>query len=298
MIHATLIPVSPSVSAETGFNMPAQAERAAAVAAARAGVEVTSVVAIEELRAASALLESVWGRTPEGVPAPSEMLRSMVHADGLVSAAHTPDGGLVGVAVLGRAAPGGCYSYVAAVRPGRADSGTGFALKQHQRAWALGEGMTRMRWTFDPLVSRNARFNLTKLGATAAVYERGFYGQMSDVVNGADIADRLVAEWQLASASAVAASEGTRRPEPEEPDLGSAAGVENGPDGAPAWVPGTDRAWCRVPDDIVALRRLRPAEATAWRQAVARWLGPALDSGLVATSAGRSGWYRLERTHP
>ena len=41
-----------------------------------------------------------------------------------------------------------------------------------------------MFWTFDPLVARNARLNLTKLGATVDEYELGFYGVMSDELHG------------------------------------------------------------------------------------------------------------------
>ena len=43
-----------------------------------------------------------------------------------------------------------------------------------------------MTWTFDPLVSRNARFNLTKLGAHAVEYLPDFYGAMEDGINSND----------------------------------------------------------------------------------------------------------------
>ncbi|MDI6911089.1 GNAT family N-acetyltransferase [Nocardioides sp.] len=282
-------------SSGTSFNTAAQASRAASAAAARAGVTVTGLESIADLRDASALLEAVWGRTPEGVPLPREMMRSLVHAGGLVSAAYGTDR-LLGVAVLGRSVGAACYSYLAATLPSSADRGTGFALKQHQRAWALGEGLTTMRWTFDPLVSRNARFNLSKLGARACIYEPAFYGRMSDALNGDDVADRLVAEWQLDSARAVSASEGTAVPAeaPAEADL---TAVECGPDGGPAWQLSTREAWCRVPTDVVSLRRTDPGLASAWREAVGAWLRPAFADGFVATSAGRTGWYHLEKEH-
>ncbi len=56
----------------------------------------------------------------------------------------------------------------------------GFALKVHQRAWALSEGLEEISWTFDPLISRNAHFNLVKLAAEPTSYHRNFYGHMAD----------------------------------------------------------------------------------------------------------------------
>ena len=254
---------------------------------------VSAAESMSELREVSALFQSVWGRTAEGVPFPSEAMRSLIHAGGLVSAARR-DGSLVGAAVLGRATGTTCYSYLAATLPGGADRGTGFAVKQHQRAWALSEGLTAMHWTFDPLVSRNARFNLSKLGACARVYEPAFYGYMSDVLNGGDVADRIVAEWVLPSVGAVSASEGTARPVggPAEAVLEVA---EPGPDGEAAWLRSSTEAWCRVPTDIVELRGTNPRQASAWRAAVAGWLAPAMADGYVATSAGPTGWYHLEK---
>ena len=77
--------------------------------------------------------------------------------------------------------------------------GVGFALKQHQRAWGLDRDLSEMTWTFDPLVSRNARFNLTKLGAHASEYAVDFYGPMMGEMNANDQSDRLVAVWPLTS---------------------------------------------------------------------------------------------------
>jgi predicted GNAT superfamily acetyltransferase len=45
--------------------------------------------------------------------------------------------------------------------------GIGYALKLAQRAACLDQGIDEVRWTFDPLVARNGRFNLVRLGAVA-----------------------------------------------------------------------------------------------------------------------------------
>jgi predicted GNAT superfamily acetyltransferase len=150
-----------------------------------------------------------------------------------------------------------------------------------------------MRWTFDPLVGRNARFNLAKLGATASEYLPSFYGPMDDQINAGDESDRLVASWALASPRAVAAAEGTAR-ETGEPAAGSTV-VLRGPDEEPAYVTDGGGAWCRVPRDVVVLRRSDPAAVATWRAVVREALTDAFAAGLTATGMSRSGWYRLIR---
>lgn len=252
-----------------------------------------------DLRAVAELFGAVWGRGDEGLPIGSEMLRSLVHADGLVSVLDGDNGSLLGAAVLGRAGAGSAYSYLAATAPGEVERGLGMLLKHHQRQWCLERGIGWMRWTFDPLVGRNARFNLTKLGAVADRYEPEFYGVMSDQINGTDPADRLVARWRL--------DDPGRRPddpqEPPEPPAdagGHSGGLARqpgggvvGPDGHAAYVIAGRERWVRVPTDVVALRRSDPTQASAWRGQVREWFTEALAHGLVATGVTRAGWYHL-----
>ena len=68
----------------------------------------------------------------------------------------------------------------------------GFALKVHQRAWALQHDATEIAWTYDPLIRRNAYFNLVKLGAWPAEYLPNFYGGMHDQINGGGDTDRVL----------------------------------------------------------------------------------------------------------
>lgn len=259
-------------------------------------VVLAQVTDMDQLREISWLFAEVWGPTPEGVPMHSESLRAVGHAGGLVSSARDRDSGeLLGAAVLGRDVPGACYSYLTAARRGAEDRGVGRALKQHQRTWALAHDLHVMTWTYDPLVARNGRFNLTRLGATVRELEPAFYGVMSDDLNGHDVGDRLVVRWQLDSERTRAALDG-RWAEPEEDPVAaapSAARVANGPDGIPALVV-TDRdRWLRVPADVVALRRTDPDQARAWRSASTGWLQEAFAAGLQAVGVSRSGWYHL-----
>lgn len=280
------------------FNVSAQASRVAEAAAARSRVAVDEVDDMPTLRAVSALFDEVWGRNDEGTPMPSEVMRSLTHAGGCVTVARHATGGLVGAAVLVRGPDRGTYSMIAAATSGFADQGIGTALKLRQRVWALGRGLTSMSWTFDPLVSRNARFNLTKLGAEAATYEASFYGRMHDAINIADDADRLVATWRLDSARVLSATEGTA-PDAADPDPLGDEVVALGPDGEPSILRRPDgTTWIRVPLDIVALRRRRPDEAAAWRVATRKAFAEALGHGSAATGMTRTGWYLITKETP
>ncbi|MFI6159084.1 MULTISPECIES: hypothetical protein [Micromonospora] len=271
-----------------------QAHNAALHAARHADVAVRELSGIAGLRAVSDLFAAVWGRTPEGVPAPSELLRSLQHSGGCVTAAVDHSNRLVGAAALAVAAPAGTtYSLIAAVAPGLGDRGIGYAVKQHQRWWALDHGYHTMAWTFDPLVARNARFNLVKLGAEAGGYEQAFYGRGSDEINGSDETDRLVATWRLDARRTVAASTGPPG-EPERPPE-PAAPLAIGPDGQPILYQDETGRWCRVPHDILAVRRSEPDVASEWRLAIREIFMQAFADGFTATHVTRSGWYRLTR---
>ncbi len=251
--------------------------------------QLRALYTMDELRPAVDLFTRVWGRNEDGVPVSGEMLRSLVHAGGLVSGAF--DGReLVGAAAAGRARPGHCYSYLAAARPGRADRGIGFALKLHQREWAQAEGLHTMEWTFDPLVRRNARFNLVKLGAVAEVYEPAFYGEMHDEQNVGEVGDRLVARWRLDSARVVRAVRGQPPEVPSPPP--QAQRVSDGPDEQPCLVAAGDDRWVRVPADIVALRHEDRTAAARWRISARRAFQSCFAAGFRAV--GLTGdWYHL-----
>ena len=89
------------------------------------------------------------------------------------------------------------HSHMLASVPDRRHAGVGYALKLAQRAQALDQGIAIMRWTFDPMVARNAWFNLGKLGVVVDRFERSFYGEMQDAINAGDRSDRFTVRWDL-----------------------------------------------------------------------------------------------------
>ncbi|WP_328609001.1 hypothetical protein OG943_07730 [Amycolatopsis sp. NBC_00345] len=261
----------------------------ATTAAARAGVRIRLAEDVATVEAVSRFLAGVW-QTPESQPPLGpDALRAFAHAGGAVHYAADQEGvAAASVLVFGSPASHSVYSMIAAART--SDRGVGFALKQAQRAWALERGATAMIWTFDPLVSRNARFNLAKLGATATEYTVDFFGRIADGVNGPDETDRLTAVWPLADPRPVPLAE----PEFEPAELDRRLA----PDGRPFRARDETGLWCRVPPDILATRHQDQRLAAEWRAAVREALLPAFEAGFTATGFSRSGWYHLTRERP
>ena len=132
-----------------------------------AGLRVMEVRDHTDRLAAAALLSAIWGVPPTESPVPADMMVALTHAGGCVLGAWTADDTLVGVAIGLAGAPRSeqVYSYIAGVAKGAAGIGVGRRLKLAQRDWALRQGATSLIWTYDPLIRRNAHFNLNRLGA-------------------------------------------------------------------------------------------------------------------------------------
>jgi predicted GNAT superfamily acetyltransferase len=231
--------------------------QAAERAQTAAGVQVRPLSAVAEMVQAAEVLGGIWGQGGH-LPLTPELLRALAATENYVAGAFDADT-LVGVLVgfHSMADFGELHSHIAGVSAARAGRSIGFALKQHQRAWAIDRGIAVIEWTFDPLVARNAHFNLVKLGADATRYLPDFYGPMTDAINAGDSTDRLLVRWRLTAPQAVAAARGDRRVLPAGPGL--------------THIP--------IPPDIEALRRTDPGAARAWRERVAEALAPALARG-------------------
>ncbi|MGD0402305.1 MAG: acetyltransferase [Candidatus Acidiferrales bacterium] len=91
------------------------------------------------------------------------------------------------------------HSHMTAVLPEYQNRGVGRRLKLFQREDALKNGVPLVEWTFDPLELKNARFNLTRLGAIVRRYIPNFYGVTASPLHAGLPTDRLVAEWWLDS---------------------------------------------------------------------------------------------------
>ena len=105
------------------------------------------------------------------------------------------------------------YSHVMAVAKDYQNKGVGARLQWAQRERALSEGRKLIKWTWDPMLARNAHFNLNRLGATVESYLDDFYG----IDYGADErlglpSDRLSAMWKIDSERVHALAKGAEAP--------------------------------------------------------------------------------------
>jgi predicted GNAT superfamily acetyltransferase len=262
-------------------------------AALAARVRVRELAEVAEVSAVERLYDEIW--RPEVAPISTELLRAFAKSGNYVTGAFDGDR-LVGASVGFFAAPAGStlHSHIAGVSatvPGRS---IGYALKLHQRAWALLRGVSAREWTFDPLVSRNAYFNFVKLGARPIEYLPDFYGGMRDGINGDDDTDRLLLHWELAAPQVRAACAGNRSPADlgVERDRGAVVALGRSESDEPV----TGRldaalSLVAVPHDIETLRITDPALAKRWRVEVRNTLGALMASGGRVTGFARDGWY-------
>lgn len=149
----------------------------------------------EEFRQVAEVHHAVWG--DEGIPTPLQ--RAIQDNGGLVLGAFA-DIYLAGFAISFIGWDGATlyhYSHITAVRPEYQNHHLGFQLKSFQRDEVLKLGLSEIRWTFDPLQSRNAWFNVRRLGGTPDQYYIHYYGQMPDNINRGMETDRVRLRWEI-----------------------------------------------------------------------------------------------------
>ena len=164
----------------------------------RPGIDIRPLETVDEVFAASQVLGEVWGGDKSGMP--PNLLRALAHSGNYAVGLYDGDR-MVGASVAFFAAPAArsMHSHITGVLPDRQSRGLGRVLKQHQREWALARDVGHITWTFDPLVARNAHFNLRVLGTRVTEYLVNHYGPMDDGVNRGDETDRIMVSWALAA---------------------------------------------------------------------------------------------------
>jgi len=198
------------------------------------------------------------------------------------------------------------YSRMLGVLPAWRDSGVGARLKLAQREFALEQGLDLVTWTFDPLQSWNAFFNLEKLGVLVREYLVNYYVGSESLFNRGFDADRFTAEWHIRSRRVRDRAAG-KRPGPDpggyEPLLGSRPGSGGWPE--PVRIRPEARGprlSVEIPDDIDALKKDDLRLARLWRSRTREVFLDLFRRGFVATgfavgSEGgrRRGFYLLEK---
>jgi predicted GNAT superfamily acetyltransferase len=214
-------------------------------------IDIRPLETIAQIHEAARVLHQVWVGDRDAMP--PNLMRALAHSGNYVVGMYDGDR-MVGASIAFFAPPAArsMHSHITGVLPGLQSQGLGRLLKHHQREWAFARDVGHITWTFDPLVARNAHFNLRVLGARVTEYLVDHYGPMDDGVNRGDETDRLMVSWALAA--------------------------------PPAPAPADERvvASVAVPHDIETMRRDSPADAAAWRVRVREEFLARLDEGLVA----------------
>jgi len=162
---------------------------------------------IDDLHMVEELQRIVWPGSETDV-VPAHLLITAVHNGGLVLGAyHHEDHGSVSEKLAGfvfgfpglYSTPDGprpkhC-SHMLGVHPDFRGRGLGFALKRAQWQMVRHQGIDRITWTYDPLLSRNAHLNISRLGAVCNTYLRELYGEMRDGLNIGLPSDRFEVDW-------------------------------------------------------------------------------------------------------
>jgi predicted GNAT superfamily acetyltransferase len=188
------------------------------------------------------IFDKTWAMDA-GTEITPNLLQAMIHSGAYLSGAFI-DGQCVGAAFAFPATTGGLHlhSHMTAVLDNFRDKGIGHALKVDQYKWAKQNNFKEITWTFDPLVARNAKLNILKLGVDISAYYPNFYGDMPDELNAGDESDRVMASLKVVGDA----------PTPR----------------TPISAPDKSAVLIVIPDDIVAIRVKDIAENLRWRREV------------------------------
>ncbi|MGB6678421.1 MAG: hypothetical protein WBE44_17125 [Terriglobales bacterium] len=214
------------------------------------------------------------------------------------------------------------HSHMLAVREPYRNLDLAYNLKLAQRERALAiridDGradsrtsdirISEMTWTFDPLQSRNAHLNFTKLGVVSESYKVDFYGPETSSVLHRNGTDRLWVTWPLSSRRVSDRLQGKdNRAEVLDALSTLTPLIHFNGDGKPARTDlaaalNRQRIAIEIPSDIVEVERKDPALAWEWRLQT-RWaFTEALNAGFSVAEFCRTvrgqqgpGVYLLEK---
>jgi len=202
------------------------------------------------------------------------------------------------------------HSHMLAVLDAYRHLDLGSRLKQAQRERAMAMGVHEMTWTYDPLQSRNAHFNFSKLGVLSDTYKVDFYGPETSSILHRNATDRLWVRWILNSRRVrdrLAGKNTNLRAETIDTMRLLAPLVRFDPSGKPARADliqslARQRVSIEIPGDILEVEQADMGRAREWREAT-RWaFSEAIKAGFVVAEFCRSirgnqgpGAYLLQR---
>ncbi len=251
---------------------------------------VGPLTSAEQMRGAAELYRRVFRYQDITHSVNPRLLTSLSLNGGSVVGATESDGSVIAFAYGFVGVSNGAiyhYSQAAVVDPAHQGEGWGRALKRAQRDVALSHGQTRMRWSYDPVLSRNGHFNLDVLGATGRWFRRAMYDSPGT--------DRIVVEWDL---------DDSRRHDQWAPVVEpcTAPAVLADPS---AWFrahPSGADVWLSLPVDLTAAANRSERTTLDLRNELSDVIEELMNDGHVAVSCNRvtseTAAYRFVRTEP
>ncbi len=205
-------------------------------------MNIINLLSFSEQQIGRKIFDDVW-KIKNGTEITPNLLQAMAYSGSYLSGAFIGSK-CVGAAFAFPATTGGLHlhSHMTAVLDEYRNQGIGYELKMDQWNWAKKNNYREITWTFDPLVARNAKLNLVKLGVDISSYHPNFYGDMPDMLNAGDESDRVMASWKVGGEQPVAKS------------------VITNPDKSDTLI--------KIPEDIVAIRSKNISENLKWRHKV------------------------------
>jgi predicted GNAT superfamily acetyltransferase len=281
----------------------------------------------EEMVAVENLQRQIWPGSEVDI-VPSHLLLAVVHNGGLVVGAYSSDlrsggqhkttgeltfvGFVFGFPGLYQTPDGPRLkhcSHMLGVHPSQRDKGIGFSLKRAQWQMVRHQGLDLITWTYDPLFSRNAHLNISKLGAVCSTYLRQVYGEMRDGINAGIPSDRFQVDlWvntqrvnrrlsRRARHSLDLAHYFAAGAEVINPSVIDHAGYPRPAAGEwePQWVNGEypPLLLVEIPSDFMALKAETPSLALEWRMHTRSLFETLFAAGYLVTD-----FVHLPGTHP
>ena len=205
-------------------------------------IEIKQITNYSDQQLCREIFDFTWPMK-QGTEITPNLLMAMIYNGSYLSGAFIDDK-CIGAAFAFPATTDGLHlhSHMTAVLNEYRDQGVGHALKIDQWGWAKKNSYSHLSWTFDPLVRRNAKLNIVKLGVDISAYYPNFYGEMPDALNAGDESDRLMVSWST------------------DIDTPKARKLITSPEPGDILI--------EIPEDIVEIRSKNQSESMKWRRLV------------------------------
>ena len=241
-------------------------------------IEIRPLHSNEECQAAATLQREVWGQDYIDV-VPATLLHVVEYVGGLAAGAFDRDGDLLGFVFGVNGVRDGeivHWSHMLGVRERARNLGLGRRLKEYQRQQMHALGAKRIFWSFDPLMSKNAYFNLNRLGAEVVEYVPDMYGTTSSPLHLGMPTDRLIVSLRTdgrgdrRSSAVLSADYPVLSAFPRDFDRPLPSGATN-----------VSSVLIEIPADILGVLSRSTSTAEAWRLAVRSHFQWALSNGYT-----------------